>query len=190
MLVGGDGRLGPEARREGRAQDGSAMNARRPRLQPRRNSLQVRGGQQLALSPPAAFFTHRAQSGAAGGALRPAKRLRRRHRGRHAGPEARAPRRRLSAGCEGAARVTRARCLQPVALDSNRQQGRCCVFPRYGKDFPSRRARGPQASFTDLDTGGEILPTDLEVAITYRLPEAVMNGVVAGGGFEPPTFGL
>jgi hypothetical protein len=29
----------------------------------------------------------------------------------------------------------------------------------------------------------------LEVAIRYRLPESVMNGVVAGGGFEPPTFG-
>ena len=33
-------------------------------------------------------------------------------------------------------------------------------------------------------------PEDLEVKITYRLPEAVMNGVVVGGGFEPPTFGL
>jgi len=33
-------------------------------------------------------------------------------------------------------------------------------------------------------------PEELEVNINYRLPEAVMNGVVAGGGFEPPTFGL
>ena len=33
-------------------------------------------------------------------------------------------------------------------------------------------------------------PQDLEVTISYRLPEAVMNGLVAGGGFEPPTFGL
>jgi DNA invertase Pin-like site-specific DNA recombinase len=33
-------------------------------------------------------------------------------------------------------------------------------------------------------------PENLEVSISYRLPESVMNGVVAGGGFEPPTFGL
>ena len=35
-----------------------------------------------------------------------------------------------------------------------------------------------------------LIPETLEVAIRYRLPETVMNGVVAGGGFEPPTFGL
>jgi hypothetical protein len=29
-----------------------------------------------------------------------------------------------------------------------------------------------------------------EVSISYRLPEPIMNGLVAGGGFEPPTFGL
>ena len=34
------------------------------------------------------------------------------------------------------------------------------------------------------------MPQDLEVSISYRLPEAVMNGLVAGDGFEPPTFGL
>ena len=33
-------------------------------------------------------------------------------------------------------------------------------------------------------------PEDREVEISYRLPEAVMKGLVAGGGFEPPTFGL
>ncbi len=33
-------------------------------------------------------------------------------------------------------------------------------------------------------------PEDREVNINYRLPETVMNGLVAGGGFEPPTFGL
>ena len=31
---------------------------------------------------------------------------------------------------------------------------------------------------------------ELEVVINYRLPESVMNGVVAGEGFEPSTFGL
>ena len=36
----------------------------------------------------------------------------------------------------------------------------------------------------------KLLPQDLEVSICYRLPEAVMNGVVAGVGFEPTTFGL
>ncbi|MBM3738741.1 MAG: hypothetical protein FJW39_23440 [Acidobacteria bacterium] len=36
----------------------------------------------------------------------------------------------------------------------------------------------------------KLIPQDLEVSITYRLPEAIMNGLVAGGGFEPPTFGL
>ena len=33
-------------------------------------------------------------------------------------------------------------------------------------------------------------PEKLEVKISYRLPEAVMNSVVAGAGFEPATFGL
>jgi hypothetical protein len=39
---------------------------------------------------------------------------------------------------------------------------------------------------------GEVVlkPEYLEVSISYRLPEAVMNGMVAGGGFEPPTLGL
>ena len=36
----------------------------------------------------------------------------------------------------------------------------------------------------------KLIPQDLEVTISYRLPEAVMNGLVAGGRFEPPTFGL
>jgi hypothetical protein len=36
----------------------------------------------------------------------------------------------------------------------------------------------------------KLMPQDLEVRISYRLPEAIMNGLVAGGGFEPPTFGL
>jgi hypothetical protein len=36
----------------------------------------------------------------------------------------------------------------------------------------------------------KLMPEALEVSISYRLPESVMNGLVAGGGFEPPTFGL
>jgi hypothetical protein len=36
----------------------------------------------------------------------------------------------------------------------------------------------------------KLMPHELEVRISYRLPEAVMNGVVAGEGFEPSTFGL
>jgi hypothetical protein len=36
----------------------------------------------------------------------------------------------------------------------------------------------------------KLIPQDLDVTISYRLPEAIMNGLVAGGGFEPPTFGL
>ncbi len=36
----------------------------------------------------------------------------------------------------------------------------------------------------------ELMPQDLEVSISYRLPEAIMNGLVAGEGFEPSTFGL
>ncbi len=35
-----------------------------------------------------------------------------------------------------------------------------------------------------------LMPEDLEVSISYRLPEDIMNGLVAGDGFEPPTFGL
>ena len=36
----------------------------------------------------------------------------------------------------------------------------------------------------------KLAPERLEVAITYRVPEPVMNSVVAGAGFEPATFGL
>jgi hypothetical protein len=31
----------------------------------------------------------------------------------------------------------------------------------------------------------KLLPGDLEVSISYRLPEAIMNGLVAGACFEP-----
>jgi hypothetical protein len=36
----------------------------------------------------------------------------------------------------------------------------------------------------------KLMPQDLKVSISYRLPEAIMNGLVAGEGFEPSTFGL
>ena len=36
----------------------------------------------------------------------------------------------------------------------------------------------------------KLAPERLEVAFTYRVPEPVMNNVVAGAGFEPATFGL
>ena len=36
----------------------------------------------------------------------------------------------------------------------------------------------------------KLKPESLEVNISYRVPEAVMKGVVAGAGFEPATFGL
>ena len=36
----------------------------------------------------------------------------------------------------------------------------------------------------------KLAPEQLEVQIRYRVPEFVMNRVVAGDGFEPPTFGL
>ena len=35
-----------------------------------------------------------------------------------------------------------------------------------------------------------LTPEQLEVAITYRVPEPVVNKLVAGAGFEPATFGL
>ena len=36
----------------------------------------------------------------------------------------------------------------------------------------------------------KLMPQNLEVSVSYRLPEAIMNGLVAGEGFEPSTFGL
>ena len=36
----------------------------------------------------------------------------------------------------------------------------------------------------------KLLPDELEIEIAYRIPGDVMNSVVAGDGFEPPTFGL
>jgi hypothetical protein len=40
-----------------------------------------------------------------------------------------------------------------------------------------------------LVKGVKLLPERLEVEIAYEVPELVMNRVVAGDGFEPPTFG-
>ena len=36
----------------------------------------------------------------------------------------------------------------------------------------------------------ELAPEQLEVEITYKIPEPVMIQYIAGDGFEPPTFGL
>ncbi len=36
----------------------------------------------------------------------------------------------------------------------------------------------------------KLAPDDLNVEITYKLPEPIMNSDIAGGGFEPPTSGL
>ena len=35
-----------------------------------------------------------------------------------------------------------------------------------------------------------LMPEELEVTISYRVPEPIMNRLVAGEGFEPSTFGL
>ncbi len=36
----------------------------------------------------------------------------------------------------------------------------------------------------------KLTPETLSVEITYRLPEPVLKGTIAGPGFEPGTFGL
>ena len=36
----------------------------------------------------------------------------------------------------------------------------------------------------------KLTPERLEVEITYRVPELLVNNLVAGAGFEPATFGL
>ncbi len=36
----------------------------------------------------------------------------------------------------------------------------------------------------------KLAPERREVEVTYRVPEPIMNNVVAGAGFEPATFGL
>ncbi len=41
-----------------------------------------------------------------------------------------------------------------------------------------------------LIEGIKLAPETLSVEITYRLPEPVMKGSIAGPGFEPGTFGL
>ena len=51
---------------------------------------------------------------------------------------------------------------------------------------PAERKRLVRAWVNDI----KLEPKSLEVKIRYRLPEAVMKGVVAGAGFEPATFGL
>jgi hypothetical protein len=51
---------------------------------------------------------------------------------------------------------------------------------------PAERKRLMRAWVQDV----KLEPESLEVKISYRLPEAVMESVVAGAGFEPATFGL
>ena len=36
----------------------------------------------------------------------------------------------------------------------------------------------------------KLAPETLEVEINYKIPEPVVDSMGAGGGFEPPTFGL
>ena len=36
----------------------------------------------------------------------------------------------------------------------------------------------------------KLAPESLEVEVDYKIPEPVVNSVGAGGGFEPPAFGL
>ena len=36
----------------------------------------------------------------------------------------------------------------------------------------------------------KLAPETLEVEIRYKIPEPVVDSMGAGGGFEPPTFGL
>ena len=36
----------------------------------------------------------------------------------------------------------------------------------------------------------KLMPEELTIEISYRVPQVVVNRLVAGGGFEPPTFGL
>ena len=58
----------------------------------------------------------------------------------------------------------------------------------------SRLPQGGQAERKQLvrTLVGEVklMPQDLEVSISYRLPEAIIKDLVAGVGFEPTTFGL
>ncbi|HEY6289982.1 MAG TPA: recombinase family protein [Terriglobia bacterium] len=51
---------------------------------------------------------------------------------------------------------------------------------------PAERKRLMRAWVQDV----KLEPENLEVKISYRLPEGVMKSVVAGAGFEPATFGL
>ena len=55
-----------------------------------------------------------------------------------------------------------------------------------GSGYAADRKRLMRAWVGDI----KLDPESLEVKISYRLPEAVMKGVVAGAGFEPATFGL
>jgi hypothetical protein len=63
---------------------------------------------------------------------------------------------------------------------------RCQTEKLFKQGLPAERKRLLRAWVKEV----VLEPENLEVSISYRLPEAVMNSVVAGGGFEPPTFGL
>ena len=51
---------------------------------------------------------------------------------------------------------------------------------------PAERKQFIRACVQDM----KLAPERFEVEVTYRIPEPVMNTVVAGAGFEPATSGL
>ena len=65
---------------------------------------------------------------------------------------------------------------------------------RYGRQTEKLFSQGEPAERKRLlrtwVQGITLVPEELEVKINYRVPESVMNGLVAGEGFEPSTFGL
>ena len=64
----------------------------------------------------------------------------------------------------------------------------------YRNDLTSLMAQGTNAEKKRLlglwVDEMKLAPETLEVEIHYKIPEPVVDRMGAGGGFEPPTFGL
>ena len=63
-------------------------------------------------------------------------------------------------------------------------------FTIFGRDIPDILAQEKKQLLRTWVAEIELAPEKLEVEITYRLPEPIMNTKVAGAGFEPATSGL
>jgi hypothetical protein len=79
--------------------------------------------------------------------------------------------------------------LQPSVLLQYCGYGVWNVRDKQGRERPASESAERKKLLRALVEDIRLMPDVHEVTSTYRLPETIMNGLVAVVGFEPPTFG-